>query len=222
MLNVTYGNQNQTRSGILSFVVEQKTLNPNYRVIDVGGVAYGWTGEIADVIVDINADRPQDFKFNISNEWEWKDLLEYVEKNGKFDYAICTHTLEDITHPATALRNLPKIAKAGIITMPTINAELSRIESEQWLGYMHHKHLFDYDGNTIIYASKLSFIEALLPEGFKESDPYREIIFQWQNDIQYRPFMGDYLGPDAMTVINTYKDFVFSAIKKSQNSLDTL
>lgn len=221
MLNVTYGNQNQTRSGILSFVSEQKQMNPHYRVIDVGGVAFGWSGDIADSIVDINADRPQDFKFNISNDWEWSTLLDYVEKNGKFDYAICTHTLEDIAHPATAMRNLPKVAKAGIITMPTINAELSRNESTQWLGYIHHRHLFDYDGDVIIYAAKLSFIESLLPEGFKEIDPYREIRFQWKDDIKYRPFMEDYLGPDAMTVINKYREFVFESLKKSQAIVDT-
>jgi hypothetical protein len=222
MLNVTYGSQLKGREQILSFVLNQKSVNPNYRVIDVGGSAFSWTGEIADVIVDINSSRPQDFKFNISNDWEWKDLLEYVEQHGKFDYAICTHTLEDIIHPTTALRNLSKVSKAGIITMPTVNAELSRIENKQWLGYIHHRHLFDYDNDTIVYASKLSFIESMLPEGFQEQDMYREIRFQWQDDIKFKSFMDDYLGPDATTLMNNYRDFVFESIRKSQNTVDTV
>ncbi len=221
MLNVTYGTQIKGREQILSFVLNQKNINPNYRVIDIGGTAYGWTGSIADVVVDINADRPNDFKFNISNDWEWRSILDHVEQHGKFDYAICTHTLEDIAHPGTALRNLPKVAKSGIITMPTINAELSRIENKQWLGYIHHRHLFDYDNDTIIYASKLSFIESMLPEGFHEQDQYREIRFEWVNDIIFKPFMDDYLGPDATTVMNNYRDFVFQSIEKSQKALDT-
>jgi len=222
MLNVTYGSQLKSREQILSFVLNQKSVNPNYRVIDIGGSAFSWTGEIADVIVDINSSRPQDFKFNISNDWEWKDLLEYVEQNGKFDYAICTHTLEDIIHPTTALRNLSKVSKAGIITMPTVNAELSRIENKQWLGYIHHRHLFDYDNDTIVYASKLSFMESMLPEGFQEQDMYREIRFQWQDDIKFKSFMDDYLGPDATTLMNNYRDFVFESIRKSQNTVDTV
>jgi hypothetical protein len=221
MLNISYGNQTKSREQILLFVQEQKTINPNYRVIDVGGSMFGWSEKIADVIVDINSTRPQDFKFNISNDWEWQAVLEYVDQHGKFDYAICTHTLEDIVHPGTALRNLPKIAKAGVITMPTINAELSRIENKQWLGYIHHRHIFDYEGDTIVYASKLSFIESLLPDGFNETDMYREIRFQWKDNIVFRPFMNDYLGPDATTVLNNYREFVFESIKKSQTTIDT-
>jgi hypothetical protein len=221
MLNISYGNQTQSREQILSFVLEQKTINPNYRVIDVGGSAFGWTGDVADVIVDLNSSRPQDFKINISNDWEWQPILDYVAQHGKFDYAICTHTLEDIVHPTTALRNLSRVAKAGIITMPTINAELSRIENKQWLGYIHHRYMFDYEGDTIVYASKLSFIESLLPDGFNESEMYREIRFQWKDNIIFRPFMDDYLGPDATTVINNYRDFVFKAIEKSQKTIDT-
>ena len=222
MLNISYGNQMQSREQILSFVLEQKTMNPNYQVIDIGGSAFSWTGEIADVIVDINSFRPQDFKFNISNDWEWKELLAYVDQHGKFDYAICTHTLEDIVHPATALRNLSKVSKAGIITMPTVNVELSRVESKQWLGYIHHRHLFDYDNDTIVYASKLSFIESMLPDGLQEQDMHREIIFQWQDDIKFKSFMNDYLGPDATTVMNNYRDFVFKSIEKSQKAVDSV
>ena len=81
--------------------------------------------------------------------------------------------------------------------------------------------MFDYEGDAIVYASKLSFIESLLPDGFNESDMYREIRFQWKDNIIFRPFMDDYLGPDATTVINNYRDFVFKAIEKSQKTIDT-
>ncbi len=61
--------------------------------------------------------RPKEvLKFNIdvTSDAAWGPILE-----GKFDYAISTHILEDVTNPVVLLEMLPRIAKRGLIATPS-------------------------------------------------------------------------------------------------------
>ena len=81
------------------------------RVIDIGG-ANSFANDFLDCIIDIR--QPQASAKNIfvgdMNFPEfWEPILEYVKVNGKWDYSICTHTLEDITSPVFVSRMNEKI-----------------------------------------------------------------------------------------------------------------
>ena len=209
MLDISYGTGEDSRNRILQQVTEWKKANPAFKVIDVGGNAVGWSASIADVVVDINSpDSDNNINMDICKSSGWDKLLELVEREGMFDYAICTHTLEDIYNPFSALDYFPKIARAGIITMPSMTADLSNGESPNWLGYIHHRWVFDQVDGEMIVAPKLTFLEYLVSGNIVRDLANEEIRYDWTDSIPYRHFMNNYLGPDMWTVVNEYQQFI--------------
>lgn len=205
-INIRYGRTAHTHLRVLSNVRREKKLNPQYRVVDIGGVAGGsWTKDVADLTVDINSPT---LPIDICKREEWDVLLDDVQKNGLYDYAICTHTLEDIYNPFTTLDLLPLVAKAGIITMPSIRSELSRVESASWLGYIHHRWIFSQRDGMMLVIPKLSMLERLVGNSVQFDKEQEEVIYEWTGAIPYKIFMNNYLGPDAMTVINEFKSVI--------------
>jgi hypothetical protein len=209
MLTISYGNTAETRQQLITELQTRRTENPQYRVIDVGGAINGWSRPVATMIVDVNAaDSSNSMKLDICRTDSWDKLLAHVQFEGKYDYAICTHTLEDIYNPITALELLPKIANAGVITMPSIRAELSRAESQFWLGYIHHRWIFDQQDEQMLVIPKLEVLDALVADSIKYQADTEEVIFQWQDRIPYTMFMNNYLGPNADAVINSYNELI--------------
>lgn len=208
-LQIKYGTIAEHRQLILSHVLGVKTTNPGYRVIDIGGAADSWSSTCVDMLVDINAeDSPSSMSIDICDSDEWTKLKNHVEENGKFDFAICTHTLEDIYDPIVVLKNLPKIAKSGVITMPSIKTELSNIENKNWLGYIHHRWIFDQHDDKIFIIPKLGILE-IMCKGRNFYEPaFQEIMYSWTNDIPYSMFMNNYLGPNAATVVQAYNELI--------------
>ena len=100
--NINISNSN--RDNVINYILKNKENNPNYKVIDFGGSHGGWSTPYVDAIVDFNNIRVNPtnivfFKMDMTNPNEYNELLTYVEKNGKFDFCIFTHTLEDIINP---------------------------------------------------------------------------------------------------------------------------
>ena len=213
MLKISYLKTGVSRKKVLSEVAAAKAENPNYRVIDIGGDAIGWSAPIVDMVVDINSEPSEkSMKFDICKVSEWDRLLELVARDGLYDYAICTHTLEDVYNPFTALEFLPKIARAGIITMPSVITELSRIESKSYLGFIHHRWIFDKEGDEMLVVPKLSMLETLVEDTIKQDLDRDEICYEWEGSIEYRHFMNNFLGPNNRVVINEYAKFVTARI----------
>lgn len=213
MLKISYLRSGVSREKVLSEVTAIKKENPAYRVIDIGGDAIGWSAPIVDMVVDINS-QPSDktMKFDICKDSEWDQLLERVARDGLYDYAICTHTLEDVYNPFTALELLPKIARAGIITMPSVTTELSRIERESYLGFIHHRWIFDKEGDQMLVVPKLSMLETLVENNIKQDLDRDEICYEWNGSIEYCHFMNNFLGPNNYAVINEYTKFITDRI----------
>jgi hypothetical protein len=213
MLKISYLKTGVSREKVLSNVTAAKAENPAYRVIDIGGNAIGWSAPVVDMVVDINSEPSEkSMKFDICKISEWDRLLEIVARDGLYDYAICTHTLEDVYNPFTALELLPKIARAGIITMPSVITELSRIESESYLGFIHHRWIFDKEGDEMLVVPKLSMLETLVENTIKQDLNRDEICYEWKGSIEYRHFMNNFLGPHNYAVINEYTKFVTDRI----------
>lgn len=220
IMNITYGTIQDSRDQIISYVQSEKTINIGFRVIDLGGIAingqedmtgtYSWSSEIADFVVDINAPANRDdcLAIDICDADQWIKLETIVTEKGKFDYAICTHTLEDLYNPITALKKLPTIANAGMITVPSARTELSIVENMNWLGYMHHRWIFDQQDGELLLAPKLTWIEQRYRGRFMYKPEVQEIRYEWQEDLPFKVLMNNYMGPTADVVLNSYDDMV--------------
>jgi hypothetical protein len=163
-----------------------------FRVIDVGGGHSGdlWDGRVT-AVVDLlrNADLADDvefYKIDISCEEQWKSIENDLLKNGKFDFCICRHTLEDLDNPDVTTKWLSKLADVGYIGVPSYFTELSRSEDHplgaeydtvsgqppgstlnQMRGYTHHKWIFFAGVNgTILAYPKVSWVDSLPDEWF--------------------------------------------------------
>ena len=205
-MNISFGEVMEGRQLIADYVIYQKSKKP-FTVIDVGGSATGWSLPIAAAFVDINKvdTFKTQFVVDICKQDSWNDLLLYVAMNGKFDFSICTHTLEDIYNPYLVLDHLPLIAKSGIISMPSIKTELNFVESLNWSGFLHHRYLFGHKQNKIVIVPKLPVIEKLTKQTLNVVE---EIRYQWDNSIQYEVFMDNYLGPNTDTVLKRLEQFI--------------
>lgn len=200
-MKITYGPIDSARA----IAHEYKQKNPNARIIDIGGTTSGWSKNIVDLVVDIIA--PSDEKncpLDICVESQWETLLYRAETEDLFDYCICTHTLEDLYNPFTALNFMPRIAKAGIISMPSMKQELSHKESTNYYGYFHHRWLFTVVNDRMFVIPKVESIREFIGPQFCSRDE-EEICFQWETTIEYDIFMNNYLGPDRNAVAKEYQ-----------------
>ena len=214
-IDIRYANQTNSREYVFEKVRKHREKNSNYRVIDIGGVVDGWSKDITNLVVDSKvAPHAKQLTFDICRESEWNTLLGIVGREGKFDYAICTHTIEDIYNPVTLLEMLPKIAHAGIVTAPSIYSELSRHMfgrlNPPWLGFIHHRWILEQKDNKVLLIPKLSVLEHMVGDEFildGNSNTY-EIQYHWENDLPYCIFMDNWLGPDTLTVYQNYQNLI--------------
>jgi len=105
--NASLQPMNALRRTVLDVLSERRVAAPAdrpYRVIDVGGAVRGWSAGVIDAVLDrIELDdssggRVALFRVRDANDAdEWKQLLDHVAAEGRFDFAICTHFLEVAT-----------------------------------------------------------------------------------------------------------------------------
>lgn len=158
------------------------------KLIDIGG-----STSFADGYLDAIADAQQpaakakyNFVGNLNDHKLWLSIHAHVEQFGKWDYAICTHTLEDIINPSFVCEQIEQIAKAGLIIEPSKYRELSRF-SGLFRGFLHHRWIFDIVDGVFTGFPKINYIEdkrfddvhLLLPD--KE-----ELIIEWTDKINLK------------------------------------
>jgi len=90
--------------------------------------------------------------------------------------------------------------------MPSIRTELNHVESDNWLGFAHHRYLYGYMDGRIVIAPKLPVLEHLT--GRRVLREVEEIRFEWDGSIEYAVFMDNYLGPDTSTVLRNYERLI--------------
>ena len=72
----------------------------------------------------------------------------------RFDFAICSHTLEDIRDPIWVCQELQRVAKAGYIEVPSRLEEQARGVQGDWVGWGHHHWLIDIGQNSVEFVFK--------------------------------------------------------------------
>merc|ERR1711957_664279 len=87
-----------------------------------------WSWGVADFFLDWNPlpRGRQGLQIDIQSEKDWDKVLQHVAKHGKFNFSICSHTLEDLPNPRPVLRHLRHISLEGFIAVPTKFVELQR------------------------------------------------------------------------------------------------
>lgn len=207
MINATYSNGN--RSNVLLMIEEQRRIR-KFSVIDIGGTMVGWSRNHVDAIVDFNDPPPNNnpnikhFKCDITHPDSYAEITQYVEKNGKFDFCICTHVLEDIINPAFVCEKMSTIAHSGYIAFPSKFRELSRVEGE-YRGYIHHRWIFSVEEGRLIGYPKISYIESeRFDSGADFSDDLCDLSFYWVKSVTVEYLNNNFLGPNIDSVKEYY------------------
>jgi Methyltransferase domain len=133
-------------------------------VLDVGGAARPFPR--ADWILDLQpyAARgqlgwqgdPGAERFG-PDSWVQRDLCERTPwpfSDRQFDFAICSHTLEDVRDPVWVCSELQRVAAAGYIEVPALREELTYGIQGPWVGWGHHHWLVLSSDDSIEFVFK--------------------------------------------------------------------
>ena len=195
---------------------EIKKNNPSYRIIDVGGGKEKHVPDKFDFIDscmdmrEVTHPGVTNYRGNINDPDLWNEVLKDVEKNGKYDYCICTHTLEDISSPAFVVSQINKVAKSGIVSFPSKYRECSRFEingQKSYRGYNHHRWILTIKDGSVLAFPKVNLIEASYFDTIAKhsrEDVY-ELFAIWEDSLDFEIINSDWLGPSPIECLEMYK-----------------
>lgn len=146
-------------------------IRPGDTVLDIGGWArpfnrathvidsgpYETRGEIYRKMFQSPFQGPSEEHFTKAT-WFQRDICDrtpfpFADKS--LDFAICSHTLEDIRDPIWVCSEMVRVAKAGYIEVPSRIAESTRgWESPGIAGLTHHRWLVSIEGNSVSFEHK--------------------------------------------------------------------
>lgn len=195
-------NLNEPRKFAMDHITTLKKTNTDLKVVDVGGGVRSWCPDTTHIVDcfgvpgSIEALRSRNpgisiFNLDINQRDQWTPVLKHVEEHGKFDFSICTHTLEDIAYPDIACEMLIKISKAGLIAIPSRFIENARFEKKYavagYKGFYHHRWIFAMRYNELIGYEKSSYWEHVSLPGLARADIIKvsELCFMWEGDFQF-------------------------------------
>lgn len=105
-------------------------------------------------------------------------------KDKEFDYAYCHHVIEHVNDPNKACSELIRIAKAGALYFPTVQADILFGRTDHnWL-------LFQVKPNHILFIKKRfpSYYgqgTKNLPEGVRPWTALQQPVFRWEGDFKW-------------------------------------
>jgi hypothetical protein len=131
-------------------------------VLDVGG--WGKPYARADWVIDlmpyetrgIYGERAEGERFS-AETWVERDICSrdpWPFTNDQFDFAICSHTLEDVRDPVWVCSELQRVARAGYVEVPSRVEEQSWGVGGDWVGWSHHHWLCDVAGAGVTFVLK--------------------------------------------------------------------
>jgi hypothetical protein len=182
------------RSAVKALIAES-----NYKAIDVGAGILFWSYPECKYVADIltlpefkiaGQEDVTPFTLNLQDRNTWTELLSYVAQNGKFDYSICSHTLEDIYNPGEVIDLLQTISYRGFIATPSKFEEMTHLYGAYYRGNPHHKFIFTVKNGRLQILPKSSFIENN-PMSDTLAARYAEgvqLSVYWEGDIPYDLF----------------------------------
>ena len=107
-----------------------------------------------------------------------------------FDFAICSHTLEDVRDPVWVCQELARVAKAGYIEVPSRLEEQTYGVQGPWVGWGHHHWLTEARDGRLEFVFKHHIVhgreEFHLPRSVWEAAPEEErvVAFWWEGTFE--------------------------------------
>ncbi len=198
MHNFSYDYE-QNHKNKLNLYLSNKRETNKFKVLDVGGAVGPWFWDNTDVIFDL-IPPTSNYGTTFNGEYisgnatlpeGWKNLDNYIEKNGKFDFVICRQTLEDLSHPEFVVNKLQKISHAGWIGVPSKHFELMKgiyPELSHTRGLHHHRWIYVSKNGKWYGLPKMGWTDALSDEMLSEvklnGSPWaHELSFYWEKEI---------------------------------------
>lgn len=185
--NWSYNSIGGKRDFVKSYIQEK-----GYKTIDVGASAMYWSYPECKFVADsliISKEGTTFFNINLENKNTWNELLEYVEKNGKFDFSICSHTLEDVFNPLELINLLKSISVSGFVAIPSKYDEFSFLYENKYRGNAHHKQFFDVVDDTLVVYPKFSWTERdERSDEILKHHKGNELSFFWEENIPVKIF----------------------------------
>ena len=132
-------------------------------VLDVGGWAKPFPR--ADWVIDLlpyetrglygyEGDEPERFT---RDTWVQRDICDrdpWPFADDRFDFAVCSHTLEDVRDPVWVCSELSRVAKAGYVEVPSRREEQAYGIQGPWVGWGHHHWLVDVIDGRLEFVFK--------------------------------------------------------------------
>jgi hypothetical protein len=140
-----------------------RQLGPDDRVLDVGSwfqplTRADWVLDVMPYETRASGGRQGPLPERFTKEtWVQRDICDrepWPFEDDHFDFAVCTHTLEDVRDPIWVCSELIRVAKAGYIEVPSRLEEHSYGFQGPWVGWGHHRWLVDITGNRIEFVMK--------------------------------------------------------------------
>ena len=175
-------------------------LPTDQRLLDIGG----WAKPLprADWVLDLlpyetrglygsETSDPERFS---AETWVQLDLCDrdpWPFEDDFFDFAVCSHTLEDVRDPIGVARELSRVAKAGYVEVPAPVEELTWGVHGPWVGWSHHHWIVEHTGGELVFTFKPHLLGAdgrHLPEGTHAALPIEQRVHQlwWTGSIPAR------------------------------------
>jgi hypothetical protein len=197
------------RKDVITFLESKKFK----RVLDVGYSANTWSSLFVTHYIDINqSDKNKKmFKGDINMPFVWDEIEKDVNENGKFDFVICTHTLEDIINPYYVTLMLEKYANMGFIAVPSKYEEFTRGVNGPYMGHIHHRYIFNKENDEFVGYPKLNFIETdntFSKISDKKQFNNGELQFFWKDSISLKIINNNYMGPNVDSVLSYYQNLL--------------
>jgi hypothetical protein len=201
---------------------------PGDLVLDVGGWGRPFTR--ADWVLDLmpyetrglygqDGEPPERFS---RDTWVRRDICDrdpWPFEDDRFDFVVCSHTLEDVRDPIWVCSELVRVAKAGYVEVPSRLEEQSYGFQGPWVGWGHHRWLIDRDGERLDFVFKHAVVHGRdsdhFPAGFQEalSPEQRVTTLFWDGSFEFRervftsaeeldPYVADFVrrNRDAVTI----------------------
>ena len=95
--------------------------------------------------------------------WVIRDMCDrepWPFADDQFDFAVCSHTLEDIRDPVFVCHELQRVARAGYIEVPDRREEQTFGIHGAIAGWSHHRWLVDVAADAISFVGKPGLVHA--------------------------------------------------------------
>jgi hypothetical protein len=117
--------------------------------------------------------------------WVQRDICDrepWPFEDDQFDFAICSHTLEDVRDPVWVCHELARVAKAGYVETPSRLEEQSYGIQGPWVGWGHHLWLVEVVDGGLQFVFKHHVLHGResdhFPAGFLDGlTPVERVVY---------------------------------------------